>query len=371
MIQTILVDDEILSISLLEYKLQDFPNINIAKVYTHPDQVLSDLATKKIDVAFLDVEMGEMNGLDLAELILSIQPSVHIVFVTAHMEYAVQAFEINSIDYLLKPVTTKRLQKTINRLTEKIETNNNSVPNDSIAPISIKCFNELQVFHNNQLIPFKTLKVKELFGFLLTHMNTYINRDILIDTLWPEHDYQKSKIHLHTCLSHLRKMLKELGYPNCITFANQSYYFTLDPVICDAIEFDKGIKSLTVIDSTNIQQAENISQLYTGAFMELNGYNWALTKTHFYHEQMLNLLDKLIMYFQHRDHKKTLLYLRAYLKLSRYSDKKVKQAMEVLIQQGYRLEAIKLYQEYKQLLIQELEIEPDEKLVQLYNSLLT
>ena len=369
MIQAIIVDDEELSLISLEKKLQAFPSIHIAKTYFNHECILTDIQNEKIDVAFLDIEMAELNGLNLAEKILSIQPSIHIVFVTAHTEYAVQAFEINSIDYLLKPVMTRRLEKTINRLIDKIQDVQSKAP--STSPLQITCFTELQVFHHDQPLHFKTAKVKELFGLLVTHINTFINRDILIDKLWPEHDYKKSKVNLHTSLSHLRKMLDQLGYTNCITFSNQSYSFSIKPIYCDTLDFDQSFQNLDILDVTNIQLAEKTIHLYTGSYMELNGYEWAYEKSQEYHKKVMSLLSRVIDYYKNIDDNKTLYYLQFQRKLDPYLDESIKHSMQLLIQQGRRYEAIKMYQEYKDLLLNDLGIEPEETVTHIFKSLVT
>ncbi len=71
-----------------------------------------------IQVAFLDVEMPGMNGLEIAQLLKQWHNNIYIVFVTAYRDYAVQAFEIQSLDYLLKPISKSRLETTINRIQE-------------------------------------------------------------------------------------------------------------------------------------------------------------------------------------------------------------------------------------------------------------
>lgn len=372
MIHAIIVDDEELAIIYLEKKLQQFPNIQIVKTYTNHEHILSDLKKERIDVAFLDIEMAELNGLDLAEAIQSICPSIHVVFVTAHSEYAVQAFEINSIDYLLKPVTTNRLQKTMNRLIEMISDTDASPTKTTLkSPLIINCFRDFQVYHQEEPLIFKTAKVKELFAYLFTYMNTYIHRDILIEKLWPELEYRKSKINLHTSLSHLRKTLDRIGYPNCITFSNQSYSLSLDSVHCDAILFNNILHQLIVLNESNIAEAKIAIELYTGAYMELNGYEWAVEKSQEFHEKITSLLNRIINYFQPIDTNRALTYLQIHRKLNPYLDNTVKQSMDILIQNGNRAEAIKLYAEYEKLLLDDLGIKPDESLTSIYQSLFT
>lgn len=370
MIRAIIIDDEKLSVISLQNKLNAFSEICIVQTYTNLENLITDLKQEKIDVVFLDIEMGELNGIDLAETILSIQSTIHIVFVTAHSEYAVKAFEIDSIDYLLKPVTTKRLQKTMNRLKKKLE-DSKMIQAQESARISLKirCFHELQVFQNDCPIHFKTAKVKELFGFLLTYLNQPINRDLLIERLWPDQDYKKSKIHLHTCLSHLRKTLNELGYPNSITFSNQCYSMKLDHIDCDALEVEKAVQQIESGNEITITDIENVIQFYTGSYMELNGYEWIYEKSRELDEKIFVLLSRVIEYYQTFDGGKALHYLQLKLKINPYHDETLKQYMQLLTKLGSRSEAIMLYQEYKERLAEELGIEPDRSLNQFYESL--
>ncbi len=370
MIRAIIVDDEELSLISLEKKLHAFPNILVVKSYTNHNHILDDIKKENIDIAFLDIEMIGLNGLDLAEAILSIQSSIHIVFVTAHSEYAVQAFEINSIDYLLKPVTSRRLQKTMDRLTEMKEKSTNTITEENFtSPLVVNCFGELHVFHDNQLLHFKTAKVKELFAFLLTHINKYIHRDIIIESLWSEQEYKKSKINLHTCVSHLRKTLNNIGYKNCITFSNQSYALSLDFIDCDTMNFNMTNQNLDTLDETNINLAIKIIHLYKGPYMAINNYEWAYTITHEYDEKMMKLVDKLIQYFCLIDPDQTLYYLQFQRKLAPYLDENINLSLRILNQLGNRTEAIKLYQEYKDLLRADLGIEPAFELTKLYDEI--
>ncbi|MBS4210464.1 response regulator [Bacillus sp. FJAT-50079] len=370
MIRAIIVDDEELSLISLKKKLQAFPNIQVVKSYTNQNQILDDLKMETIDVAFLDIHMMELNGLELAEAIHSIQSSIHIVFVTAHSEYALQAFEVDSIDYLLKPVTSRRLQKTMHRLAKLMEKSPAPIPEGPLTkPLVVNCFGEFQVFHDRQLLHFKTAKVKELFAFLLMHLNHYIHRDIIIESLWPEQEYKRAKINLHTCLSHLRKTLNNIGYENCITFSNQSYSLSLDPIDCDVITFDVAQQKLIMLDEANIDLAIETIQRYKGPYMAINNYDWAFNITQEYEDKTIELLDKVIQYFLLIDQTKALYYLQFQRKLAPYLDENIRLSLQLLLQQGKRTEAIKLYQEYKNMLRADLGIEPNLDLTKLYDEI--
>lgn len=371
MTRVVLVDDEELALISLEKVLEDFPGIKVLGKYNNYEELLAFVEKETIDAVFLDIEMGTRNGLDLANDILSIQPSIQIIFVTAHSEYAVQAFELNSVDYLLKPISSKRLEKTISRINEKIRHHNTHNASAQSVPLVIQCLHEFQVFRNNERVPFKTAKVKELFAYLYTHINTYIHRDILIEDLWPEQEYKKAKINLHTCISHLRKLFSEWGYNDCITFSNQSYSLILEEYKCDALTIYEVASNLDTVDHTNIQLLERTIRLYSGDYCELNGYKWAAEKASEFQRIMSSLLRKTIDYLQTVDPAKALGYSQLYLKLNPYSDEIVSRMMDLLISMGNHSKAIKVFQDYRQLLNNELGIEPNNQLSEIYQSLLT
>jgi two-component system, LytTR family, response regulator len=111
-----LVDDEPLALERLARLLSDFDQVTIAGSATDPTDALRVLSAdqgKSIDVLFLDIQMPGMTGFDLLTR-LPEQPFV--IFTTAYDEYALRAFEVNSIDYLLKPVEAEQLERAIHKL---------------------------------------------------------------------------------------------------------------------------------------------------------------------------------------------------------------------------------------------------------------
>jgi len=111
-----LVDDEPLAIERLTRLLAKFDEIHIAGSATDPAGAIDELNSvenKSIDVLFLDIQMPGINGFDLLSR-LTAQPFV--IFTTAYDEYALRAFEVNSIDYLVKPIETVQLERALKKL---------------------------------------------------------------------------------------------------------------------------------------------------------------------------------------------------------------------------------------------------------------
>src|SRR5690554_2962338 len=102
-VKAVLIDDEPLALGFLERQLKKISDISIVHKFVNFNLSKDAAILEDIDVVFLDIEMPEINGLELAEKILEIEPTIIIVFVTAFSEYAVQAFELNTLDYIVKP----------------------------------------------------------------------------------------------------------------------------------------------------------------------------------------------------------------------------------------------------------------------------
>jgi two-component system, LytTR family, response regulator len=116
--KALIVDDERLARSEFKNLIKKHKEIEIVAEKENGEDALEYLKNNKVDVVFLDMEMPEMKGTELAE---KIDEDTKIVFVTAHEEYAIDAFELNAIDYLLKPIDPKKLEKTVFKLKEIVK----------------------------------------------------------------------------------------------------------------------------------------------------------------------------------------------------------------------------------------------------------
>jgi DNA-binding LytR/AlgR family response regulator len=111
-IKCLLVDDEPLALDALESLIQKIPELEIAGKCQNAVEALQVIHTRKIDLLLMDIQMPELTGIEMLKS-LSHPPSV--IFTTAYREYAVEAFELDVIDYLVKPISLERLIRSINR----------------------------------------------------------------------------------------------------------------------------------------------------------------------------------------------------------------------------------------------------------------
>ncbi|MFT3936879.1 MAG: response regulator [Chitinophagaceae bacterium] len=113
MIRAIIIDDERLARNELRKLLMDFPEIEVVAEGANANEGLEKIETINPDLIFLDIQMPGKTGFDmLAEL----DKAPHVIFTTAYDEYALKAFEVNALDYLLKPVEPRRLADAIQKL---------------------------------------------------------------------------------------------------------------------------------------------------------------------------------------------------------------------------------------------------------------
>lgn len=114
-----IVDDEPLAIKILEKYVQQTPSLQLKGSSTEPLEALIKLQSESIDLLFLDINMPELSGISLARVLE--QPPL-LVFTTAYPEFAVEGFELEALDYLVKPISFERFLKAVHKATARLDT---------------------------------------------------------------------------------------------------------------------------------------------------------------------------------------------------------------------------------------------------------
>ena len=113
----ILIDDELLALSYLRTLCEELPEIRVLKAYDDPHRLLEELPQLSVDFCISDIVMPSMTGLELAQQL----GGMPVIFTTAHNEFAADAFDIDAVDYLRKPVKKDRLKKAIEKAIQQLE----------------------------------------------------------------------------------------------------------------------------------------------------------------------------------------------------------------------------------------------------------
>ncbi len=290
--KVIILDDEELSVAKLAKSLQESGMVEIVGKFTQPLEALAFLKTYPVQAAFLDIEMPDLDGIEFANRLMDLQEGVAVVFVTAYNQYAVEAFRLNALDYLLKPVTAERLQETLKRLSAA----------QTAAPYSravqVCCFGKFDVNIGNAAVKFRTEKARELLAFLIDRQGDFVHRGEICDCLWEDYDGDRALIHFHTTLYYMKKALLQQGAAIPIEHQRGSYRLNGAELDCDAWRFQAFAAKTGSVSRNNVAACEEIIGLYRGNYLVDTPFNWAERQRQMVKDQLIRLLLNLTDYYK-------------------------------------------------------------------------
>lgn len=282
----IAVDDELDTLEEVRTLIENSPGFSLEKMYTNPLEALEEIDSIRPDGVFLDIEMPGMSGIDLAERILAACPETCIVFLTAFNHYATEAFEINALDYVLKPIHPDRFEKAL----FKIKASGTPIGLGSV--VSIQSLGALEVKVDGQAVRFSRAKSKELFAYLLHYAGTKQNKYKICEALWPEMESRKALVNLQTAVCAMRKSLMFINENALrITFAEDCYTLFLSGATWDVRIFENLYKRALICPDAGIIK-ETVA-LYQGDYFGGEDYGWALLASESLAGRYERLLDML------------------------------------------------------------------------------
>ena len=152
--KSIIVEDEFPAREELKYFINNFSNIDILAEFDNGLDVLKFIQNNFVDVIFLDINIPQLDGMLLAKTISQFKYKPKIVFITAYKEYAVDAFELDAFDYVLKPYSDDRIKSTLKKL-EKIE-----IKNDEVINTNTTTSGNLTLWKENKLV---VVNIEEIY----------------------------------------------------------------------------------------------------------------------------------------------------------------------------------------------------------------
>lgn len=364
--KVVLIDDEQLAMDVLIIVLLQIEGIEIAGTYTDARRAFVEIGNLNVDVVFLDMEIGEIHGLEFAEGLMLKFPRIEVVFVTAHTQYALDAFEVNAVDYLLKPVKVERLKKTISKLQDKLkhyggDRNLTKPPEKQLFAHTMGSF---QLFDTEKrAVKWRTKKVKELFVYLWHHKEDATHRTRIMDELWGELPDEKAATLLYTTVYQLRKGIKEIGIENPISLINEKY--VLNVVIeSDFKELENALQSVDITGMT----IEKLIDLYQGDYLGEEDYHWALSIQQKIKQSFLRYLEKSLTIVE--DNEKKSYYIEVCLakmiQMEPYNEEYIYLLLNHYGQVRKTEKMITLYHEFKKRWIEELGLDVPKEIIRIY-----
>lgn len=269
-----MLDDEKPALKVLSKLIEERNDVQVVGAYTDPLEMFDDASRLMPDLVFLDIEMPEMNGLQMAARLRELRDDLEIIFVTAYRQYALDAFRVNAIDYLLKPVEPDMLHRTLERVVKR---KGGSVPLEATETgTRIACFGGFEIYEGGQAEPvrFPTVKAEELFAYLLIHRSTMISKWTLCDNLWPEvASTDKVEHKLHVTMHRMKKTLRDSGIN--VRMSSQRGFYRMDcDEVCDYVLFEQAVTNMADVKKEKTEALTKAFGLYKGPLFANRDYAW-------------------------------------------------------------------------------------------------
>ena len=290
--KAVLIDDEYYALQGLKMRLDEIGEIEIVGTFTNGKQALENIEVLRPDVIFLDIEMSNISGIELFPMILEVLSDVKIVFMTAYARYAVEAFELNAIDYIVKPIEKWRLLKTLERirpLTPSAAAGNNN-------KMVINCFRKLSiVIDGKETNVGLRKKSEELLAYLICAEGRFVAKEKIMEALWPEVGKDNAANNLYVAFYNLKQQNSGV-FMDLLESVRGKMRWRPESIECDLYEFKRLARLCNNIDGYTIEKARKAAELYQGKLFEENYYAWATLPQAEMDVLYLELLEKAITY---------------------------------------------------------------------------
>jgi len=259
----IAVDDEHLQLIDLEFAIKKaVPDANVLS-FESPTIAAEFGSKNRIDIAYLDINMPGLNGIDLAKKLRETSPQINIIFATGYDEYAKESYNVQASGYLTKPITEKAVANSLKHLRKPVL----PVPLVSERKLRIQCFGNFDVFVGGNILYFKRQKAKELMAYLVHKRGTSSTIKELCAVIYDDSVSVKSmEKQIQSVISVMMKTLREAEVEDVIIKNYNSFSIDVTKVDCDYYRF--------------IEKDPTLTQVYTGEYM--SNYEWAEFRSEYF-----------------------------------------------------------------------------------------
>lgn len=247
----IAVDDELFALNDLKEVLEIcIPKADI-NGFLKAEEAIDFARKNNIDIAFLDIEMNDMTGIQLAGQLTQINEKTNIIFVTGYSEYALDAFSVYASGYILKPATEKSVLNALSNLRYPVE--------NARKTVTVKTFSNFEVYVDGIPIHFPRAKSKELFAYLVHKNGTGCSLKEIAGAIYEDREYTSSlQKQLQTIIATMMKTFSSEGVEDIVIKRYNHLSVDTSKIDCDYYRFLNGDKE--AINS------------YTGEYMM--NYSW-------------------------------------------------------------------------------------------------
>lgn len=253
----IVVDDEKSNLEAFEMEAEGIRGIEIAGKFQNPKEALEYVKNVPVELAVLDVEMPEINGILLGHKLREYCPDMGLIYVTGHKQYAFEAFQLEACAYILKPFNGSDIEKAIVRAAKLVGKQEYVLAERKVF---IRTFGRFEVFVDNRPVEFKSSKAKELLALLVDRKGGIVTTEEILTYLWEDRpDDDSGRSLCRKVIQRLHNNLKQYGIEDILVRHSRGRSLDLSKVTCDYYSY--------------MDREEEKQSVFTGEYM--TNYSWA------------------------------------------------------------------------------------------------
>lgn len=242
----IAVDDERLALENLVSAIQKAVPDCALHAFRRVSEMLDFAEKHPCDVAFIDVEMREMTGVEAAEKLKVLRPRINIIFATGYSEYTGKAMEMHASGYIMKPITPEKVKHEIEELRYPLsgpEKKATAYESEDVKHIRIQAFGNFEIFYDNVPLTFQYSKTKELLAYLVDRRGSLCANAQIMSALWEnEDDYMSHNSYMKNLRTDLIVSLEKVGCGDIIVRRRGVLGIVPEKVTCDYFDWCDGKK---------------------------------------------------------------------------------------------------------------------------------
>ncbi|WP_138756166.1 response regulator [Paenibacillus sinopodophylli] len=302
MITAIVVDDELLVAEQVDRMLVQ-AGVKVLGRCVNPHEALGMAKALQPDVLFLDIEMPELSGLELAERVYADKLDMEVVFITAYNQYAIDAFRVNALDYLLKPVMEEDLERSLERIGRRRQHRGGAVGSGGQRTAVAALFGKFALHMDDTLEPLRwvTAKCAELFAYMLLQpWNKEVSKWELFEALWPTQNEEKAGINLRSTVSRINKTLRDCRSGMALASVRNGYRLDLsdEAPSVDAAELERFVLDTVEPSLENLAYVDQLVLRCSRPFLQEFDGAWCEPYRKQYRQYFLHLGKRLLLYYE-------------------------------------------------------------------------
>jgi len=229
----ITVDDEMASLDILTEEVRKIlPEAQMADFMDSSD-ALEYVKRERVDIAFLDVEMPELDGIELARRLKRLNPVINIIFVTAFPQYSLDAMQLYASAYLLKPVEAENIREALQNLRNKIP--------GGEREIRAVTFGNFDLLVDGRAVHFGRKKSKEMLAYLIDRHGRTVTRKELAAVLFEDAAYSRgNQNYIGKIVAELKNSLDAVGAGDIYIHNTDAFAVDTSRFTCDLYEYEEG-----------------------------------------------------------------------------------------------------------------------------------